>query len=401
MLKKIFLIIPFIGFLGASAQDKVQWEPDIRQALDKARASGKVLFVEAYLPTCPACQAMEPNFSDPQVAARFNTGFVNYKMDLSVEGARKFLDDRKINIPSFPQFLFFDGNGKLVHHGEAHPTPASVLDVATEALDPEKWSSNYRKKFDQGYRDFTFLVKFGSYTRVSMDTLYNHKVVNALYESLPAEELGSSLSWSLTKKVVMDTDNGFFRYWIDHIPQAAALEKAGGHAGYEMNALGVIVQGTVFSPASKKHSSLDKVDLLKSYMEKVGAGQYADAILWEHRMLAQLREGQKAEALATGEKTAAIFRDNGPSLIYLTHVFNDNFPDSGYITSATGWLKTARPMLKENAYLAEYHYELSRLNRKAGNTAEAGKNATEALRLGRLAGINTGRFEALINEPLR
>ncbi|MBX2953754.1 MAG: DUF255 domain-containing protein [Leadbetterella sp.] len=396
MLKKTFLLFGLTGFLGASAQDKVQWEPDIQQALDKAKATGKVLFVEAYLPTCPACQAMEPNFSDPQVAARFNTGFVNYKMDLSVEGARKFLDDRRVEIPSFPQFLFFDGEGKLVHHGEAHPTPASVLEVAADALDPEKWSSNYRKRFDEGYRDFTFLVKFGAYTRVSMDTLYNPKVVDALYNSFAPEDRGSSLSWSVTKKVVNDTENGFFRYWIEHIPEAAALEKAGGHAGNEMNTLGLMVQRTVFSPASKQYS-LEKVDLLKSYMEKVGAGPYADFVLWEHRMLAQLKVGKKADALATGEKTADIFRNNGASLIYLTHIFNDNFPDNDYVPAATKWLKTARPMLKENAYLAEYHYELGRLNRKSGDTAEATKNATEALRLGRLAGIPTERFEALLN----
>lgn len=392
MLKHVFLLL-VVSVSSVEAQEKVQWEPDIQQALEKARTSGKLLFVEAYLPTCPACQAMEPNFSDKGVAAKFNTGFVNYKMDLSVQGARKFLDDRKIQLPSFPQFLFFDGSGKLVHHGEAHPTPASVLAVAAEALDPAQWSSNYKARFDEGYRDPGFLVKFGTYTRLTMDTL-NRKVADALYENFPKEDLGSSLSWSVTKKVVTDTDNGFFRYWIDHVPQAAELEKASGHAGYEMTALGMIVQNTAFSPVSKQYS-VEKVDLLKSYMEKVGAGQYVDAFLWEHRMLANLREGRKPEALAAGEKAASFFRENGPSLIYLTHVFNDSFPDADYIPSAAHWLKTARPMLKDNAYLAEYHYELSRLNRKAGNAAEASKNAAEALRLARLAGITTARFEAL------
>lgn len=397
MLKRIFLTISIAGFLPALAQEKVQWEPDIQQALEKAKASGKLLFVEAYLPTCPACQAMEPNFSDKEVAAKFNAGFVNYKMDLSVPGARKFLDDRKIELPSFPQFLFFDGNGRLMHHAEANPTPASVLEVATDALDPAKWSSRYQERFDQGYRDFTFLVKFGAYTRLSMDALYNHKAADALYEIFPKEDLGGSLSWSVTKKVVTDIDNGFFRYWIEHISQAGELEKAAGHPGQEMNALGLIVQRVVFSPASRQYS-VEKVDILKSYMEKVGAGQYADMILWEHRMLANLREGKPAEALAAGEKAAGLFRENGPSLIYVTHIFNDNFPDNSYVAPATEWLKTARPLLKDNSYLAEYHYELSRLNSRAGDAAAAGKNAAEALRLAGLAKIDTGKFEALVKE---
>lgn len=395
MLKNIFLLLILISF-GAGAQEKVQWEPDIQKALGKAKASGKLLFVEAFLPTCPACQAMEPNFSDKEVAAKFNAGFVNYKMDLNVPGARKFLDDRRIDLPSLPQFLFFDGDGQLIHQGEAHPTPASLLEVAGDALDPEKWTSRYRERFDRGDRDFTFLVKFGAFTRLSLDTLYNPKVVNALFETFPKEELGDNLSWALTKKVVIDIDNGFFLYWIDHIPRAAELEKAAGHNGYETTALGLIVQRTVFGPASKRYNA-EKVELLKTYMERLGFGQHADMVLWEHRVLARLREGNQADALVAGEKAATIFRDNGPSLIYVTHVFNDNYPDGGYIASAHKWLKTARPMLKDNNYLAEYHYELGRLNQKAGNAAEKTKNATEALRLGRLAGIPTERFEALLN----
>lgn len=397
MLKKIFLLL-IINISPVLAQEKVQWEPDIQRALEKAKASGKLVFVEAYLPTCPACQAMEPNFSDREVVEKLNTGFVNYKMDLSVPGARKFLDDKRIKLPSFPQFLFFDGEGQLMHQGEAHPTPASVLEVAADALDPEKWSSNYKMRFDQGYRDFSFLVKFGSYTRLTMDTLYNLKAVDALYEIFPKENLGGSLSWSVTKKVVTNTDNGFFLYWIDHVPQAGELEKAAGHAGYEMTALGLIIEQTAYSAASKQQYTVEKVDLLKIYMEKVGAGQYADMFLWEHRMLANLREGKPVEALATGEKAVGLFRENGPSLIYVTRVFNDHFPDNAYIASATNWLKTARPLLKENSYLAEYHYELSRLNRRAEDVAGAEKNAAEALRLARLAKADTRKFEALLKE---
>ncbi len=388
---KYLALLLTITFGTARAQ--VQWESDIQKAVEKAGASGKLLFVEAYLPTCPACQAMEPNFADQAVAERFNAGFVNYKMDLSVQGARKFLDDRKIELPSFPQFLFFDAESKLVHQGEAHPTPASVLEVAADALDPHQWSSRYKARFEKGDRDIAFLVKLGAYTRLTMDTLYNHKVTDTLFAVFPKEDLGGSLGWGVMKKVVTHTENGFFKYWIDRIPEAAALEKAAGHSGYEMNALGGIVQRTIFDPASKNFN-VSQVNLLQNYMEKVGAAAYVDAFLWEHRMRAWLREGDEARALSAGEKAAAFFKENGPSLIYVTHVFNDHFPGTAYVASGRNWLKTARPLLKQNAYLAEYHYELSRLNTREGNSAEAGKNAGEALRLARLAGIDTARFEA-------
>lgn len=385
-----FLFFFFLCSSTLYAQTGINWEPDLETALSKGKANGKLVFVEAYLPTCPACKAMEPQFSHGAVAALYNENFVNYKMNLSIEGARGFLDERKIEIPSFPQFLFFNGAGELVHQGEAMPLPEAVVALGKEALNPASWSSNFVKQFEGGNRDFDFLIKYGTYARVAKDPMASKKVTEALWTVFPKEQVGGNLSWQITKKVVNDTENEFFRYWIEHIPEAAAIEKAEGQAGQEMQVLGRIVQQTLFSQESKNFSS-DKIKVLELYMQKVGAGPYADAFLWEHRVRAALREGYYTAALEHGVKAVELYKQNGAAILYVVQVFTSHVPE--YVPATLTWLQWAYPMLKENNYLAEYFYQLSVISRKRGNLEESKKYAEEALAKAKLANVNLEKFE--------
>ncbi|MGK0357654.1 MAG: hypothetical protein ACJATY_003313, partial [Spirosomataceae bacterium] len=39
---------------------EITWQPTIEAAFQQAKAEGKLVFVECYLPTCPVCISMEP-----------------------------------------------------------------------------------------------------------------------------------------------------------------------------------------------------------------------------------------------------------------------------------------------------------------------------------------------------
>lgn len=376
-------------------KNAVTWIPDITEALAKAKATGKLLFVECYSPTCPICQSIEPYFSTPEVAERYNTDFVNYKLDVGVADQVKFLNDRNIWLPSFPQFLFFDGDGQLVHQGEVTAGTESILAVAEDAKTPEKRTGNYKTRFDKGDRDFDFLVKYGVYTRLIKDTVENRKVGDALFEVFPKNEINSETSWAATKKVVTSIDNGFFKHWINQMPRAAEFEKKAGHAGQEIHSLGAIVQTSVAKDA--KTYSTQQLAQVKDYIRKVGGGEYADTYVWEYETLANLREGKPAAALAIGRNMAAKFATSGPSLVYITKIFNDNFPDNSYLPVAREWLGAAGPLVTEPNQKAEYHYELARVSLKGGDKATAAVNAREAQKLAGSAGTDLKKFNDLIN----
>lgn len=382
---------------AAIDKNAVTWVPDITEALAKAKATGKLLFVECYSPTCPICQSIEPYFGTPEVAEFYNKNFVNYKLDVGVAEQVKFLNDRNIHLPSFPQFLYFDGDGKLVHQGEATATTESILTVGNDAISPDKRSGNFKAKFEKGERDFDFLVKYAVYTRLIKDTVENYKAANALFDIFPKADINTETSWAATKKAVTSIDNGFFKHWINNVSRAGEFEKKAGHAGTETNILGGIIQSSIFSREGKSYGT-DKLREIKGFMNKVGAGEHADTFVWEYEVLANLREGKKDAALKIGKSVAQKFADNGPSLVYITKVFNDKYPDNGYVASATEWVNKAAPLVRESNQKAEFNYELARLSLKAGELEVAKKSAEEALKHAKEAkGVDLKKFNDLIN----
>jgi thioredoxin-related protein len=374
---------------------KITWNPSIDEALESAKASGKLLFVECYSPTCPVCQSLEPFFKSAEVATKYNSNFINYKLDVGVAEQVKFLNARQIYLPSFPQFLFFDGDGKLLHQADVSPDVKSLVAAADGALSPESRALNLKTKFEKGNRELDLLVQLSAFARLTRDTLTNLQAAEELFKIYPKDQMASETSWKLTKKCVTDVDNGFAKYWFDHVAQAAAFEKKEGHGGNENNILGGIIQSSLYSPRGRNYNAA-KLATIKQYMTKSGAGQYADGVTWEFETAALIKEGKPQAALAIGEKMATKYSQNGQSLIYITQVFNDRYPTADYVAKAKGWLLKAKALLNEDKHLAVLYYESARLNQKAGNKAVAKSEAQQARNFAAKAQLDLSKFTALM-----
>ncbi|MDP5121594.1 MAG: DUF255 domain-containing protein, partial [Spirosomaceae bacterium] len=287
-------------------KNEVTWQPTIEAAFEQAKAENKLVFVECYLPTCPVCISMEPFFKKPEVAVKYNSNFVNYKMDLSQPTGKPYLDAKGIFLPSFPIFLFFDADGNLVHKDEVETSVESFNKVADKALDTGKRASSFAKRFADGERNIPFLIDYASYARVITDTAANLSAASALFEIYPKDKIGTEESWKITKKAVTDLDNGFAKYWFSNSAKAAEMEKKDGHAGNEQNILGGIIQASLYSPRGKAYNSA-KLQTVKKYMGLVGAAQYADGVTWEYEVNALIREGKAPQTINVGNKMATIY----------------------------------------------------------------------------------------------
>ena len=376
-------------------KNEITWNPSIDDALAQAKSTGKILFVECYSPTCPICLSLEPFFKKTEIATKFNSNFINYKLDVGNAEQVKFLNARNIWLPSFPQFLFFDENGTIIHQAEVVAENKSFLAAADAALNPENRASGFKKKFDNGDRSLDLLVALSSYARVTRDTLTNLSAAEELFKIYPKDQLNSETSWKLTKKCVGDIDNGFAKHWFNNVATATAFEKKDGHVGNENNILGGIIQNSLYSPRGRNYNS-QKLNQIKQLMAKAGAGQYADGVTWEFETAALIKEGKPEAALVIGDKIAAKYIANGQSLVYITKVFNDKYPNKNYGTKAGVWMAKAKPLLNEDKYLAEYYFESARLNKNIGNAAVAKKDAQEARNLAIKAQLDLTRFTALL-----
>ncbi|UBM60878.1 thioredoxin family protein [Marinilongibacter aquaticus] len=373
--------------------NKVTWQADFHEAQAKAKAESKLFFVECFSPTCSHCQAVEPFFSKEEVAKMYNSNFVNYKLDVTNADQVKFINERGIWLPSFPMFLFFDGEGKLVHQTGAEPNLTSILGNAETALDPEKRASSFPKRFADGESSLNFLSDLANYGRVTKDTLMTLKAAERLFEVYPKEKIGSAESWSLTKKAVNDIDNGFAKYWFNHMEKAQEYETEEGHpAGSAANILGGILQNSMFSSRGQNYD-VAKIHLVKEYMEKIGVGQYADNNTWEMEAKALIRENRLPEALAIGQRTVDNFKNNPGAIVYITGVLSDHYPGVGFVGTGKKWLAQAFPAISQNNVKAEYYLQMAKLNKKAGETNDAKANAQQAVELG---GGNP-KFQAFLN----
>lgn len=380
---------------GPINETEVTWEPTFAEALAKAKALNQPLFVECFSPTCPVCQSLEPFFKNPEVAKMYNKNFVNFKLDVGNQEQVKNLNERNIWLPSFPMFLFFDGDGNLIHQSDVTASVASLNSVAEKALDPKERASSYAERFKNGDRSVDFLANYAAFNRVIRDTTAAVIAGEELFKVYPKEDLNSETSWKVTKKCIVDVNNGFAKHWFNNYAAAKSFETNEGHAGNENNIFGGIIQNSLLGTRAKNYTTAD-LQQIKKYMGLVGAGQYADTYMWELDTKANIKEGNPTKALAIGNKMVEKFKGNGAAAVYITRVFTDNFPNNTYITSARTWLNGALASIQQDNQKAEYYYESARLYDKAGDKANALKDAKMASELATKSGQGSPKFTELV-----
>ena len=81
------------------------------EALLKATAENKYIFVDVYATWCGPCKQLKKTFKDEEVGNYFNKNFINVSIDGETPEGRKFLYNYKID--SYPTLLIVDANGNV------------------------------------------------------------------------------------------------------------------------------------------------------------------------------------------------------------------------------------------------------------------------------------------------
>jgi thiol-disulfide isomerase/thioredoxin len=94
----LFFVLSLVQSVFAAPPPKpklVRWM-DYTEALEKAKDSNKLIFVDLYADWCVPCRIMDANtYSDPTVASLLNTRFISTKLDvdsqdtITCDGKRK------------------------------------------------------------------------------------------------------------------------------------------------------------------------------------------------------------------------------------------------------------------------------------------------------------------------
>ena len=97
-----------------------------KQALAKAKAENKHVFLDTYASWCGPCRIMQARtFPDKRVGDYFNQKFVSVKIDVDHGEGPQIAD--KYGIQALPTLLFLDASGKVVRREEGLHEPGELL----------------------------------------------------------------------------------------------------------------------------------------------------------------------------------------------------------------------------------------------------------------------------------
>ncbi|HMG68728.1 MAG TPA: thioredoxin fold domain-containing protein [Chitinophagaceae bacterium] len=153
-MKQAFLILYIFISTVINAQEKekgirfeqvLNWE----QIKEKARVENKYIFLDCFTTWCGPCREMEKNvYPLEQVGNFFNEHFISVKVQMDTtlhddeEIRHWYIDAQKIaseyTVNSYPTFLFFSPDGKIVHRTAGGYPATKFIMLAKDALVPSR-----------------------------------------------------------------------------------------------------------------------------------------------------------------------------------------------------------------------------------------------------------------------
>lgn len=131
------------------------WE----EALEEAKKTDKVIFVDAYAKWCGPCKAMARNvFTQKEVGEYFNENFINLKMDMEEKEGISF--GRKFPISAYPTLFFISNEGELIKKSVGGKQADGLLSLAKNALGGYDKSGQYVEQYEAGNRDFDLMLNY-------------------------------------------------------------------------------------------------------------------------------------------------------------------------------------------------------------------------------------------------
>lgn len=225
MLKKISILLLFIHqiSLGQNKTDNPSFKTleSFEQIFFKAKKENKPVFFEAYLPTCSHCIAYDKTLRDSKIKTYLTNNFLAYQLDLSKKENGLFLRRNKVFIPSTPSFIVFSPDGKVINVepvGDETNSVEGIKMILNKAKDMSNNAVAILKKFDAGDINPENMLSVALFARYTMDTVKNMEVVNKLTNSISQDQYLDKMSFLLIQKVMLDTDNNLFQYFIQNLP---------------------------------------------------------------------------------------------------------------------------------------------------------------------------------------
>ncbi len=160
-MKKLFLLFLAAALvLPSMGQGVVFQELTIEQAVAKAKAENKYVFVDVYTDWCGPCRMMEAQvFPMKEMGDYFNPKFISVKMNAE-KGEEGPSFANKYGVKAYPTFLILNGDNELVHMFAGGVLNLTFIDKVEESFDPSRAYGALSKRYDAGEREPRFVASY-------------------------------------------------------------------------------------------------------------------------------------------------------------------------------------------------------------------------------------------------
>jgi len=195
------LLLVFFLIQGISAQGIEFFEGSYEEALVKAKAEEKLIFVDAYATWCGPCKRMSKNvFTQPEVGEFYNQAFIALKLDMEKPKGREF--GQLFPVRAYPTLFYINEKGELLKKVVGGKSVEQFLAIGQEIAGSYDRSSDLAALYDSGERDYDLVLKYvkalnnanKSSLKVANDFLRERKDLSPekraafLYEALTAAD---------------------------------------------------------------------------------------------------------------------------------------------------------------------------------------------------------------------
>lgn len=139
----------------------MQFEPEgtlFKDAVNKARQTGKCIFVDCYTSWCGPCKMMARDvFTTDSAGQYMNPRFVNVKIDMEKGEGSELA--KQWQVSAYPTFIVFDSNGIEMNRFLGGSTTSVFLEKVANSLS-DKSFADLEQRYHDGDRSREFLLEY-------------------------------------------------------------------------------------------------------------------------------------------------------------------------------------------------------------------------------------------------
>ncbi|MGC3979431.1 MAG: thioredoxin domain-containing protein [Paludibacteraceae bacterium] len=365
----LFTIFALLGISLFSQGIKFEENHNLNDALTKAKAENKLVFIDAYASWCGPCKMMAAKiFPLEEVGNYYNTHFINLKLDM--EALENLEIAKKYDVKAYPTYLFLNADGEVAHRALGGMPAEEFIKVAQTAGDSENNALALTKKIKSGDKSAQTLKK---YLELNPYDTENEQLAVDYFDSLTDSQKIDKEAWEIFNEYIQNPKSAPFQYFLTN---RAKFETKIGKKEVETKLMNLFVQ--TYYKDKANFESLKSIDL--ALFEKTKEVVNLNEAYGKFR-----RNGNDKGIWTNFINVATPYLDNKSTdtqelnrIAWIVYENYKKFNDTQSLKSALGWAKKAHGLAPDDFQIMDTY---AHLLYASGKKKEALTLETKALEL--------------------